>query len=100
MKMPSLASSYHCGSGRSANGTTGGSAVLMAAPYEAAAPVIRPSFAGLSTIRIAAIRPSDTSNTITSQTLPARLQKLKKDPWAGFFGARQSLTKAMIKKLG
>ena len=36
----------------------------------------------------------------TVQTLPARLQKLKKDPWAGFFGARQSLTKAMIKKLG
>ena len=33
------------------------------------------------------------------RNLPERLSKMKKDPWAGFFDVRQSITKAMIKKV-
>jgi bifunctional non-homologous end joining protein LigD len=31
--------------------------------------------------------------------VPARIAKLRKDPWAGYWTAKQSLTKAMIKKM-
>ena len=34
------------------------------------------------------------------RSVPQRLAKLKKDPWAGFFDVRQSITKAMMKKVG
>lgn len=34
------------------------------------------------------------------RNVPQRLAKLKKDPWAGFFDVRQSITKAMMKKVG
>jgi bifunctional non-homologous end joining protein LigD len=33
------------------------------------------------------------------RNVPERLAKLKKDPWAGFFDVRQSITKAMVKKV-
>jgi bifunctional non-homologous end joining protein LigD len=32
--------------------------------------------------------------------VPARVAKQRKDPWAGYWSAKQSLTKAMIKKMG
>jgi bifunctional non-homologous end joining protein LigD len=34
------------------------------------------------------------------KNVPARLENLKKDPWDGFFEIRQSVTKAMMKKIG
>jgi bifunctional non-homologous end joining protein LigD len=34
------------------------------------------------------------------KNLPQRLAKMKKDPWADFFEVRQSITKAMMKKVG
>jgi bifunctional non-homologous end joining protein LigD len=34
------------------------------------------------------------------KNVPQRLRALKKDPWAGFFDVRQSITKAMMKKVG
>jgi bifunctional non-homologous end joining protein LigD len=36
----------------------------------------------------------------TVKTLPARLKKLKSDPWAGFFSTRQSITAKARKALG
>jgi bifunctional non-homologous end joining protein LigD len=36
----------------------------------------------------------------TLHNVPARVAKLRKDPWAGYWTAKQSLTKAMIKKMG
>ena len=36
----------------------------------------------------------------TMTTLPARLDKLKSDPWAGFFSSRQSITAKAKKALG
>lgn len=33
------------------------------------------------------------ANGFTIANLPARLAKLKRDPWAGFFSTRQSLTR-------
>ncbi|HEV7800350.1 MAG TPA: DNA ligase D, partial [Burkholderiales bacterium] len=34
------------------------------------------------------------------KNVPERLSKLKKDPWADFFELKQSITKAMMKKVG
>jgi bifunctional non-homologous end joining protein LigD len=34
------------------------------------------------------------------RNVPERLAKLKKDPWAGFFDVKQSVTKALMKKVG
>ena len=34
------------------------------------------------------------------KNVPARLRQMKKDPWADFFSVRQSVTKAMMKKVG
>src|SRR5690606_8607435 len=34
------------------------------------------------------------------ENIHRRLESLKKDPWEGFFTIRQSITKAMQKKLG
>ena len=34
------------------------------------------------------------------KNVPERLRKLKKDPWADFFEVKQSITKAMMKKVG
>ena len=34
------------------------------------------------------------------RNVPARLKRLKTDPWADFFSIRQSLTKPMMKKIG
>ena len=34
------------------------------------------------------------------KTVPDRLRTMKKDPWADFFTVRQSVTKAMMKKVG
>jgi bifunctional non-homologous end joining protein LigD len=34
------------------------------------------------------------------RNVPERLAKLKKDPWAGFFDVKQSITKALMKKVG
>jgi bifunctional non-homologous end joining protein LigD len=34
------------------------------------------------------------------KNVPERLAKLKKDPWADFFTVKQSITKAMMKKVG
>ena len=39
-------------------------------------------------------------NTYTVQTLPERLDRLKKDPWEGFHKVRQSITAAMKKAVG
>ena len=36
----------------------------------------------------------------TVKTLPARLKALKRDPWEGFFAARQSITTKAKKALG
>ena len=36
----------------------------------------------------------------TVKTLPARLKRLKGDPWDGFFSARQSITAKARKALG
>ncbi len=36
----------------------------------------------------------------TVKTLPARLKKLKRDPWEGFFSTRQSITAKARKALG
>jgi len=36
----------------------------------------------------------------TIRNVPERLARMKKDPWAGFFDVKQSITKAMIKKVG
>jgi bifunctional non-homologous end joining protein LigD len=32
--------------------------------------------------------------------VPARIAKLRKDPWAGYLTVKQALTKAMIKDMG
>lgn len=37
---------------------------------------------------------------LTIENVPARLGKLKKDPWAEFFSIRQSITKAVRRELG
>lgn len=37
-----------------------------------------------------------TADHFTVSNLRDRLEKLKKDPWQGFFEVRQSLTKAML----
>ena len=34
------------------------------------------------------------------KNVPERLRKMKKDPWADFFDVKQSITKAMMKKVG
>ena len=34
------------------------------------------------------------------KTVQARLKKMKKDPWAGFFTTRQAVTKAMMSRVG
>jgi len=34
------------------------------------------------------------------RNVPERLKKMKKDPWADFFDVKQSVTKAMMKKVG
>ncbi|MGE5524018.1 MAG: DNA ligase D [Rhodospirillaceae bacterium] len=34
------------------------------------------------------------------RNVPARLKRMRKDPWAGFFDNRQTVTAAMMKKLG
>ena len=34
------------------------------------------------------------------RTVPQRLEKMKKDPWAGFFEVKQSVTKTLMKKVG
>lgn len=34
------------------------------------------------------------------KTVPERLRKLKKDPWADFFAVKQAVTRAMMKKVG
>jgi bifunctional non-homologous end joining protein LigD len=36
----------------------------------------------------------------TIRNVPERLARMKKDPWTGFFDVKQSITKAMIKKVG
>jgi len=40
------------------------------------------------------------SDYFTIQNLPARLQRLKLDPWAALPTLKQSLTKSMLKRLG
>jgi bifunctional non-homologous end joining protein LigD len=39
------------------------------------------------------------SDHFTIRNLPARLAKLKKDPWADIKKTKQSITTAMLKKL-
>ena len=34
------------------------------------------------------------------RNVPARLQRMKRDPWADFLAVRQSITKAMLKSVG
>jgi bifunctional non-homologous end joining protein LigD len=34
------------------------------------------------------------------KNVPERLRKLKKDPWAEFFDVKQTVTKAMLKRVG
>jgi bifunctional non-homologous end joining protein LigD len=34
------------------------------------------------------------------RNVPARLKRLKRDPWSDFFSIRQSLTRPMMKKIG
>jgi hypothetical protein len=34
------------------------------------------------------------------KNVPARLKRMKTDPWAGFFEERQTITAAMMKKVG
>lgn len=42
----------------------------------------------------------DTAAPYTARTLPARLKRLKSDPWEGFFSTRQSITAKARKALG
>lgn len=46
------------------------------------------------------LTPDVFSDTFTIRNLPDRLESLKKDPWAKMSSVRQSLTKAVKKKLG
>ena len=39
------------------------------------------------------------SDHFTIENLPARLDKLKKDPWADLAKTKQSITAAMVKRL-
>ena len=39
------------------------------------------------------------SDHFTIENLPARLDKLKKDPWAELAKTRQTITAAMVKRL-
>jgi bifunctional non-homologous end joining protein LigD len=45
------------------------------------------------------LSPKLRSDQFTIENLPARLRKLKKDPWADFASTRQSITAAMRKRL-
>jgi bifunctional non-homologous end joining protein LigD len=40
------------------------------------------------------------SDSFNIRNMPARIKNLKRDPWEGFFGIRQSITKTAKKKLG
>ncbi len=40
------------------------------------------------------------SDSFTIKNMPDRMKNLKRDPWEGFFNARQSITKKTRKKLG
>jgi bifunctional non-homologous end joining protein LigD len=40
------------------------------------------------------------SDAFNIRNMPDRIKKLKRDPWEGFFGIRQSITKTAKKKLG
>jgi bifunctional non-homologous end joining protein LigD len=42
-----------------------------------------------------ALRPEQ----FNTRTVPARLEKLKSDPWPGFFESRQTITKAMLEQV-
>jgi bifunctional non-homologous end joining protein LigD len=43
--------------------------------------------------------PETKPDQYTIANLPARLAKLKRDPWAGFFDVRQTVTETMRKRL-
>ena len=40
------------------------------------------------------------SDSFNIRNMPARIKNLKRDPWEGFFGIRQSITNTAKKKLG
>ena len=42
----------------------------------------------------------ETAAPYTVKTLPARLNRLKRDPWEGYFSTRQSITAKAKKALG
>jgi bifunctional non-homologous end joining protein LigD len=46
------------------------------------------------------LRPSLDPAAFTIATVPARLARLRRDPWAGYWTTRQSLTRPMLKAVG
>ena len=45
------------------------------------------------------IKPAGSSDAFTIQNTPARLKRLKKDPWAEIAAVKQSITKAVLKQV-
>jgi bifunctional non-homologous end joining protein LigD len=72
----------------------GGSAIVnYSTRAKAGAPVACP-------LRWDELKGLKSASPYTAQTLPARLKKLKADPWEGFFSTRQSITAKARKALG
>jgi bifunctional non-homologous end joining protein LigD len=60
----------------------------------------RPGATVACPIRWDELKTLETAAPYTAQNLPARLKRLKKDPWEGYFATRQSITVKAQKALG